>query len=90
MAITTAAVTVATTATALAIGGGEDRGPVTTITVKPAAAADGALVFIGGAAVTTAIGIPLGGGISFSLNAGEAIYGIVAAGTVAVRVLEHG
>ena len=61
MAIATAAVTVATTATALAT-----------------------------ADVTTANGLPLGGGISFDVPAGEAFYAIVASGTVAVRVLEHG
>lgn len=88
MAIETAAVTVATTATALAAGGGEGRGGVTVITVKPAAAGS-AEVFVGPAGVTTATGLPLGGGISFSLALGEALFGIVASGTVAVRVLEH-
>lgn len=89
MAFETAAVTVATTATALGAGGGDGRGYVTTITVKPAAAGS-AEVYLGPSGVTTATGLPLGGGISFSLNAGEALYGIVASGTVAVRVLEHG
>lgn len=89
MAIETAAVTVATTATALAAGGGEGRGSITTITVKPAASGS-AEVYVGPSDVTTATGLPLGGGISFSLNVGESLYGIVASGTVAVRVLEHG
>lgn len=89
MAIEIAAVTVATTATALAAGGGEGRGSVTTITVKPAAAG-GAEVYLGPAGVTTATGLPLGGGISFSLIAADSLYGIVATGTVAVRVMEHG
>jgi hypothetical protein len=94
MAIATAAVTVATTATLLATGGGGavdaayDR--KTTVTVKPATAGTGDSVFVGGSGVTAASGIPLGGGISFDLDAGEALYGIVASGTVAVRVLEHG
>jgi len=95
MAIATAAVTVATTATALATGGaGGSVAQVydhpTVITVKPATAGQGDLVFIGGADVTTANGLPLGGGISFDVPAGEAFYAIVASGTVAVRVLEHG
>lgn len=87
MAIETAAVTVATTATAIAVGGGEDR--FSTITVKPAESGS-AEVYVGPAGVTTATGLPLGGGISFDLQAGEALYGIVASGTVAVRVMEHG
>jgi hypothetical protein len=89
MAIETAADTVATTATALAAGGGEGRGADTTITVKPAAAGS-AEVYIGPVGVTTATGLPLGGGMSFDLNVGDALYGIVATGTVAVRVMEHG
>lgn len=89
MAIETAAVTVATTATALATGGGEGRGSITTVTVKPAAA-DSAEVYLGPAGVTVATGLPLGGGISFDLTASDALYGIVATGTVAVRVMEHG
>lgn len=92
MSIDTAAVTVATTVggTALAAGGGEGRGSITTITVKPAVGANGDLVFLGPAGVTTATGLPLGGGISLQLAVGEALYGIVASGTVIVRVLEHG
>jgi hypothetical protein len=90
MSLDTAAVTVATTATLLATGGGEGRGSITTITVKPAVGANGDLVLLGPAGVTTATGLPLGGGISFALAIGEALYGIVATGTVAVRVLEHG
>jgi hypothetical protein len=89
MAIETAAVTVATTATALATGGGEGRGAVTVITVKPAAAGS-AEVYLGPAGVTTATGLPLGAGISFGLTAADALFGIVATGTVAVRVMEHG
>jgi hypothetical protein len=88
MAIETAAVTVATTATALAAGGGGSTSR-TIITVKPAAAGS-AEVYVGPVGVTVATGLPLGGGISFDLTAGEALYGIVATGTVAVRVMEHG
>lgn len=94
MALATAAVTVATTATLLATGGGgavaAPYDQPTVITVKPATAGTGDSVFIGGSGVTTANGLPLGGGMSFDLAAGEALYGIVASGTVAVRVLEHG
>lgn len=88
MAIETAAVTVANTATALAAGGGGTTSR-TIITVKPAAAG-GVEVYVGPVGVTAATGLPLGGGISFALNAGEALYGIVASGTALVRVLEHG
>lgn len=88
MAFESAAVTVTTTATLLATGGGGNTSG-TVITVKPAAAGS-ADVFLGNATVTAANGLPLGGGISFDLSSGEALYGIVASGTVAVRVMEHG
>lgn len=89
MAFETAEVSVGVAATLLATGGGGTASG-TTITVKPATAGTGDTVFLGGANVTAANGVPLGGGLSFDLSSGEALYGIVAAGTVAVRVLEHG
>lgn len=91
MTIEATAVTVATTATLLATGGhGAARStPGSIVTIKPVTAGEGALVFVGPAGVTTAIGMPLGGGMSFAFDDDEALYGIVASGTVVVRVLEH-
>lgn len=52
----------------------------------------GATVFVGGPDVTTAIGFPLAAGerMAFDLRRGDEIYGVVASGTVEVRVLEVG
>ena len=49
-------------------------------------------VFLGNDAVTTATGLPLAAGASFedTLEAGEVLYGIVAAGTEECRVYEGG
>lgn len=88
MAITTAEVAVGTTATLLAVGGA-GRSDATVISVKPVVAAEGDTVFVGNDAVATTDGFPLGPGISFDLAPGEELYGVVASGTVDVRVLEH-
>lgn len=89
MAVESNVVTVATTATLLATGGGGTTGG-TTVTVRswPVGNAD---VFVGSSVVTTANGMPLSAleMMSFDLSTGEALYGIVASGTVAVRVMEH-
>lgn len=90
MAFESAAVTVETTATLIATGGsGAGRTRGTVVTVKPATAAEGASVFLGPASVTAAAGCPLGGGMSFDLADDEELYGIVASGTIEVRVMEH-
>ena len=49
-------------------------------------------IFVGAAGVTTATGFPLAAGTSMSceLYGNEAVYGIVASGTVEARVLEVG
>ena len=51
-----------------------------------------AIVYLGGSGVTTAAGFPLavGGQVSMDADAAEGLYGIVASGTVEVRVLEVG
>lgn len=91
MAVASTAVTVATTATLIASGGsGAGRTAGTTVAVKPAVSGTGDTVFLGGSDVTTANGFPLGGGMSYALNDDEDLYGIVASGTVAVRVMENG
>jgi hypothetical protein len=93
MSIESTAVTVAATATLLATGGASAAtrsAPGSVVTLKPAVAGTGDGVFVGSNTVTTATGLPLGGGMSFDLGDEEALYGIVASGTVEVRVLEHG
>lgn len=89
MAFEVAAVTVTTAATLLATGGGGNTAR-TIITVKPAVLDTGDGVFIGPSTVTAATGLPLGGGMSYDVQAGEPLFAITASGTVAVRVLEHG
>jgi hypothetical protein len=85
MALSTEEVTVETTATLLSAGDPDGH----TVTVKPADAADGDSVFLGASDVTASTGVPMGAGISFDLEGGAELYGIVASGTVAVRVLRH-
>jgi len=83
MAVQMAAVTVATTATALTAGESSDLN----VLIHNAG---GATVYIGSASVTTAAGMPVAAGEKVAVNglaAGEALYGIVAASTEAVRVL---
>ena len=52
----------------------------------------GATVFVGDSDVSTASGFPLAAGASMSvdLDPGESLWGVVASGTVEVRVLEVG
>lgn len=49
-------------------------------------------MFLGGATVTVTTGyeLPSGQGLTFQLDEGEALYGIVAAGTAEAHVLERG
>lgn len=84
MALSTAAVTVATTATLLATADSDGEA----VTVRNVGGAD---IFIGASGVTTANGFTLSDGevIGFDLEGGASIYAIAAAGTVAVRVLRH-
>lgn len=92
MTVASTTVTVASTATLLATGGSSAtaRSPGTNVAVKPAVAGTGDLVFLGGADVTTANGMPLGTGLALFLNDDEELYGIVASSTTAVRVVETG
>jgi len=85
MAISTAAVTVATTATLLSPADPDGH----TVSVRPAAGVSGDAIFVGGSDVSVDSGLPLGGGMSFDLEGGAELYGIVASGTAAVRVLRH-
>ena len=84
MAFDNAEVSVATTATVIASG--DSDGCVATI--KNVGSAD---VYLGGSSVTTANGVALGASaaMSFDLDAGEKLYGIVATGTNAIRVMRH-
>lgn len=87
MTVNSRAVSVATTATRL------DTSDVTPssqgLSVYNAGAAT---VYLGGAGVTTSTGYPVAAGehLSADLGQSDALYGIVAADTVAVRVLEVG
>lgn len=84
MAFDNAEVSVATTATRIATG--DSDGCIATI--KNIGSAD---VYLGGSSVTTATGLALGASaaMSLDLDAGENLYGIVATGTVLVRVMRH-
>ncbi len=90
MAVSTGAVTVSTSATLLA---GIDASRMDLAFVVPGG---GATVYVGGSDVTTANGFPVPAGTPFSvsrafpsaLSSSMAWYGIVAAGTEAVRVLK--
>lgn len=87
MSVKTAEVTVGTSATALEPVD-QSRGG-RSVWVKNLGAET---VFVGGSDVTTANGQELGAGesASFDLDAGERLYGVVAAGTEPVRVLRTG
>jgi hypothetical protein len=89
MAVVSASVSVATTATRLDSGDGDLVSGSTVLVTVPAG---GATVYVGGADVTTANGFPLAAGASVSvdLNSGDLLYGIVAASTQAVNVLRVG
>ena len=86
MAVSSSAVTVATTATVVSTGG-SSGGEAVSIYNNGAAT-----VYLGASGVTTADGYPLAAGehIAVDLERGESVYGIVASGTVEVRVLEAG
>ena len=89
MAIDSRAVTVGTTPTLLdTIGEGDDMAG-SAVAVQNAGAAT---IYLGADDVTTATGFPLAAGasMSFKLFGVEALYGIVASGTVDARVLEAG
>lgn len=87
MAVSTAAVSAATSATALHAIDADLSG----IEVQNVGAST---VYVGGSDVTTANGYPVAAGASWyppqPLAAGERVYGIVASGTVEVRVLRLG
>jgi hypothetical protein len=89
MAVVSASVSVATTATRLDSGDGDLVSGSTVLVTVPAG---GATVYVGGADVTTANGFPLpaGASVSVDLNSGDLLYGIVAASTQAVNVLRVG
>ena len=85
MTVASAAVTVATTATALHAADADPQ----SVSVSNVGAA---IVYLGGSDVTTSNGVPLAAGASVpvGLNGGEVLYGRVASGTVEVRVLRQG
>lgn len=91
MAISSASVSVTTTATLLS---GADSDNVAGQSVFVTVPAAGQTVFLGGPGVTAANGYPVATGTSFpwqlELGNGEALYGIVAATTQAVSVLRSG
>lgn len=85
MSVASQAVTVATTATQLT--GGDTGAKSGSFAVANNGAAT---VYIGGAGVTTATGFPIAAGASMGFDlrsATDEVYGIVASGTVEVRVL---
>lgn len=91
MAVKTTAVTVATTATRLdTVAESDDRSGSSMAPYNNS----GVTVYVGGADVTTANGAPVPAaswGPAFNeIGTGEGVYGIVAAGTAEVRVLEQG
>lgn len=90
MAVSSRAVSVGTTATALDTEGETDGIKGTSLAVYNNGAST---VYIGGSGVTTANGAPVAAGSwgpSFDLNAQDRLYGIAASGTVEVRVIESG
>lgn len=89
MALAATAVTVGTTATPLTTAGETDQR--TGLTAVVANVGTGT-VYLGNASVTAAAGYPLDAGnqLAIDLDAGERLHGIVASGTVAVRVLQQG
>ena len=89
MALDPRAVSVATTATRIDTSSETDLARGSSVAVYNNGAAT---VYLGDADVTTSIGYPLAAGAHFAidLDPAEALYGIVASGTVEVRVLEAG
>ena len=81
MAIKTPSTTVGTTATLLSAS---RRGGTPTVVIAP----QGGTVFVGGSDVTTSTGIPVPVGAVFCLSTREAVYGIAASASTAVRVLQ--
>lgn len=90
MAVNARAVSVATTATAIDLDEGTGSGP----SGQGASLYNNgsATVYLGGPSVTTAEGYPLGVGehLALDLERVDRLFGIVATGTVEVRVLEVG
>lgn len=89
MALDPRAVSVATTATRIDTSSETDMARGSSVAVYNNGAAT---VYLGDDGVTTANGYPLAAGshMSIDLDPSEALYGIVASGTVEVRVLEAG
>lgn len=89
MAVTSAQVSVGTTATELSAADTDTRLGQTLI-VKNASAATA--VFLGGSGVTTSTGLSLAAAatVTVELGQGEELYGIVAAATETVHVLRTG
>lgn len=90
MAVNSRAVSVATTATRLdATTDGDDSISGQAIAVYNNGAST---VYCGGSSVTTSNGLPIAAGTawSFDLSIADQLYGIVASGTVEVRVIETG
>lgn len=90
MATKSRAVTVATTATRLDTADKTDSFGGSSIAAYNES---GVTVYLGGSDVTTANGVPVPAatwGPGMDLQPGEALYGIVAAATAAVRVIEQG
>jgi hypothetical protein len=90
MAVKSRAVSVGTTATALDTVDESDSQMGSSIAVYNNGAST---VYVGGSDVTTSNGVPVAAGSwgpSISLDGPERVYGIVASGTVEVRVLEAG
>lgn len=90
MALGNAQVSVGTTATLLSATETDDRSGSSIAVKVPSGAA--AAVFVGKSDVTTATGfsVAVGESVALDLQPGEALYGIVASGTVTVHVLRSG
>lgn len=88
MTVEAAAVSVATTATALHSTESADSDPISLVIYNNGAST----IYVGGSGVTTSTGIPVAAGACLvgELAAGERVYGIVASGTVEARVLRQG
>lgn len=90
MAVTSAQVSVGTTATLLTSTTDTDANPGNEIIVaNPVGGTD---TYLGGPGVTTGTGLLLTGGSSIALqvNPGDALYGVVAASTNTLHVLRNG
>lgn len=90
MAVSSRAVSVGTTATVIDSEGETDGKSGTSLAIYNNGAAT---VYIGGSDVTTANGVPVAAGTwgpGMDLAARDRLYGIVASGTVEVRVIEAG